>query len=118
MAEIWGMYVGVKRASELGIKKLVVESDSKCAIILTQKMSPKMHGNSSLIRTINELLMKMEDVKVRHIYREANFCADALAKLGQEHESRIKFWEQPPPYLFHHLLADASGMKFSRIVIK
>ncbi|XLT87235.1 hypothetical protein HN873_008988 [Arachis hypogaea] len=118
MAEIWGMYVGVKLASELGIRKLVVESDSKCAITLTQKMSPEIHGNSSLIRSIKELLVKMEDVEVRHIYREANFCADALAKLGQEHELGIKFWEQPPPCLFHHLLADASGMKFSRIVVQ
>nr|XP_025679114.1 uncharacterized protein LOC112779070 [Arachis hypogaea] len=91
MAEIWGMYVGVKLASELEIKKLVVESDSKCAITLTQKMSPEIHGNSSLIRSIKELLMKMEDVEVRHIYREANFCADALAKLGQEYESGINF---------------------------
>nr|XP_025669749.1 uncharacterized protein LOC112769445 [Arachis hypogaea] len=115
MAEIWGMYIGVKLASELGIRTLVVESDSKCAITLTQKMSPEIHGNSSLIRSIKELLVKMEDVKVRHIYREANFCDDTLAKLGQEHELGIKFWEQPPPYLFHHLLADACGMKFSKI---
>ncbi|RYR36134.1 hypothetical protein Ahy_A10g051174 [Arachis hypogaea] len=112
------MYVEVKLASELEIKKLVVESDSKCVITLIQKMSPKIHGNSSLIRSIKELLVKIEDVEVRHMYRETNFCADTLAKLGQEHEPGIKFWEQQPPCLFHHHLVDASRMKFSRIVVQ
>ncbi|RYR06283.1 hypothetical protein Ahy_B06g086042 [Arachis hypogaea] len=91
MAKIWGMYVGVKLAFELGIKKLVVESDSKCAITLTQKMSPEIHGNSSLIRFIKEFLIKIEDVEVKHLYKKTNFCADALAKFGQEHEAKIKF---------------------------
>ncbi|RYR73086.1 hypothetical protein Ahy_A02g007382 [Arachis hypogaea] len=91
MAEIWDMYVGIKLASELGIRKLVVESDSKCVIMLTQKMSPEIHGNSFLIRSIKELLVKIEDVDVRHIYIEKNFCADALTKLRQKHETETKF---------------------------
>ncbi|XP_057734174.1 uncharacterized protein LOC130949486 [Arachis stenosperma] len=117
MAKLWDFYVGIKLASELGIAKLVVESDSRCIVTLVQKAFPENHGSSSLIRSIKELLAKMDNVEVRHIYREANFYADALAKLGQGEVSGIKFFEQPPLCLFHHLFVDASGIKFKRLVI-
>ncbi|RYR10538.1 hypothetical protein HN873_050716 [Arachis hypogaea] len=118
MAELWGIYVGVKLVSGLGIAKLVMESDSKCAMTLIQKMSTEIHGSSSLIRSIKELLVKMKSVEVRHIYRETNFCIDTLAKLGEEHKPRIKFWEQPLPCLFHHFFTGASNVKFSRVVVQ
>ncbi|RYR24238.1 hypothetical protein Ahy_B02g057732 [Arachis hypogaea] len=60
----------------------------------------------------------MDNVEVKYIYREANFCADALAKLGQGEVAGIKFFKQPPLCLFHHLLADASGVKFERLALR
>ncbi|KAL4356787.1 hypothetical protein AHAS_Ahas09G0121600 [Arachis hypogaea] len=80
-------------ASELGIAKLVVELDSRCVVALVQKASPENHSSSSLIRSIKELLEKIDNVELRHIYRMANFYADAFAKLGQKEVYGIKFFE-------------------------
>ncbi|RYR27976.1 hypothetical protein Ahy_B01g052052 [Arachis hypogaea] len=115
-AEIWGFYVGIKLATEMRISKLVVESDSKCAVELIQKTSVEKHSQSTLIRAIKELLVGLESVVVRHIYREANFCADALAKAGQEQEDGVHCFKLPPAMVAHQVLADRSGMKFSRSV--
>ncbi|RYQ96030.1 hypothetical protein Ahy_B08g091483 [Arachis hypogaea] len=76
------------------------------------KAFSESHGSSSLVRSIKELLAKMVNVEVKHIYREANFCMDALAKIGQREAVGIKLFEQPPPCLYHHLLADASVKLF------
>ncbi|RYR30075.1 hypothetical protein Ahy_B01g054901 [Arachis hypogaea] len=117
-AEIWGFYVGIKLATEMRISKLVVESDSKCAVelIQNQKTSVEKHSQSTLIRAIKELLVGLESVVVRHIYREANFCADAFAKAGQEQEDGVHCFKLPPAKVAHQVLADRSGMKFSRSV--
>ncbi|RYR61100.1 hypothetical protein Ahy_A04g018201 [Arachis hypogaea] len=98
------------------ISKLVVESDSRCAVELIQKTSVEKHSQSTLIRAIKELLVGLESVIVRHIYREANFCTNALAKAGQEQEVGVYCFKFPPVMVAHQVLADRSGMKFSRSV--
>ncbi|KAK7829827.1 hypothetical protein CFP56_028802 [Quercus suber] len=37
---------------------------------------------SRLVDDCRDLLLQLPQAKVSHCYREANFCADALAKLG------------------------------------
>ncbi|KAL4286689.1 hypothetical protein AHAS_Ahas19G0111300 [Arachis hypogaea] len=51
------------------------------------------------------------------IYREANFCADAFAKAGQEQEAGVHCFELFPTMLAPHLLADRSGVKLPRDVL-
>ncbi|RYR74917.1 hypothetical protein Ahy_A02g009627 [Arachis hypogaea] len=88
MAELWVFYVGIKLASELRITKLVVESDSRCAVTLVQKASPESHGSSSLVRSIKEFLVKMDNVEVKYIYLENNF----LRGFSHEAGSRRSCW--------------------------
>ncbi|KAL4398658.1 uncharacterized protein DS421_1g32500 [Arachis hypogaea] len=58
------------------------------------------HSGSSLIRSIRELLTKPAEVKLRHIFRESNYCVDALAKHGQILPLGITCFENLPSWLF------------------
>ncbi|KAK6945933.1 hypothetical protein RJ641_013477 [Dillenia turbinata] len=48
--------------------------------------------------------------EVNHIFREANSCADRLAKLGQEASAGLHEAESPPKELFLLLEKDVSGI--------
>ncbi|RYQ90026.1 hypothetical protein Ahy_B09g096342 [Arachis hypogaea] len=102
---------------EMRIPKLVVESDSRRAVELVQKSQVEKHSQSALIRSIKELLVGLECVVVRHIYREANFCANTLTKARQEQEAGVYCFELPPTMLAQYLLADRCGVKFPRDVL-
>ncbi|XLT50929.1 hypothetical protein HN873_043533 [Arachis hypogaea] len=97
MAELWGIYVGVKLAVDLGITNLMVESDSMCAMNLIGKPSIDLHASSSLIRSIKEILTRLNKFIIKHIFRERNFCTDAFAKMGHEKEAGIMGYVHPPP---------------------
>ncbi|KAL4286383.1 hypothetical protein AHAS_Ahas19G0080700 [Arachis hypogaea] len=61
------------------------------ASMLGLNLSPSLASQ----RSIQELLVKLERVEVRHIFREVNFCADYLAKAGQGHLQGVNFFENP-----------------------
>ncbi|KAL4394709.1 hypothetical protein AHAS_Ahas02G0179100 [Arachis hypogaea] len=105
-AEIWGIYVRVRLAVDLVITNLMVESDSMCAVNFIGKPSIYLHASSSLISSIKEILTRLNKWRIKHIFRERNFCADVLAKMGHEKEPGITRYVHPPPWLKYHLLAD------------
>ncbi|XLT57612.1 hypothetical protein HN873_050216 [Arachis hypogaea] len=90
IAELWGFFVGMKLAVEMSIPYLVVESDSSCAIHFLQSAVVENHMEASLVRSIKELMTRPHRVVIRHVFREANQCADALAKHGQIIEKGIR----------------------------
>ncbi|RYR51104.1 hypothetical protein Ahy_A06g026160 [Arachis hypogaea] len=83
------MYLGIKLAVEMGIPNLEVESDSHCVITIVGMPSVEAHANSSLARSIKGLETRLEKVKISHVYRESNFCADSMAKLGHTIEEGV-----------------------------
>jgi len=54
-------------------------------------------------------------VQLTHTFREANKCADFLAKHGASHDSSWCSLENPIPGLEDLLLADASRVQFLRL---
>ncbi|RYR48547.1 hypothetical protein Ahy_A07g034567 [Arachis hypogaea] len=111
------MYLGIKLAVEMGILNLEVESDSHCAITIVGVPSVETHANSSLARSIKELETRLKKLKIRHVYRESNFCADSMAKLGHTMEEGVTVFRHLPSLLMMHLLADIRGIKFPRVIV-
>ncbi|KAF7833347.1 Retrovirus-related Pol polyprotein from transposon TNT 1-94 [Senna tora] len=76
-AELWGMLKGLEMAWELGIRKLILESDSK-------KAFESITGSSShsTSRRIKDLLKRNWKVDMVLIPRAINGCADKLGKKG------------------------------------
>lgn len=53
----------------------------------------------SLVKQIMRLLEMLNEVKVSHTYKEANFCKDALAQLGASSGEDLIFFEKISRFL-------------------
>ncbi|KAL4305238.1 hypothetical protein AHAS_Ahas16G0058300 [Arachis hypogaea] len=104
----------MKLAVDLHIPYLEVESDSSCAINLIRSTTAETHVGASLARSIKELLTKPQKVVIRHIFREANQCADALAKYGQRMGRGVTLFEEVPAMIVLLMEADERGVEFCR----
>ncbi|XP_057746319.1 uncharacterized protein LOC130965568 [Arachis stenosperma] len=111
------MYLGIKLAVEMDIPNLKVESDSHYGITIVGVPSVEAHANSSLARSIKELETRLEKVKISHVYKESNFCADLMTKLRHIMEEGVTVFRHLPSLLMMHLLTDIRGIKFSRVVV-
>lgn len=49
-----------------------------------------------------------------HTLREENYCADFLAKMGADSDDILTVFHHPPPGMAMLLVADASGVLFTR----
>ena len=69
-------------ASQLDITQLLVELDAK--VVVDLMLSSKSSNNSflALLNDCRYLFRQFNQVKISHVYREANRCADHLAKGG------------------------------------
>ena len=62
-----------------------------------------------------QLISQIPQARVRHIYREANKCADFLAKLGTTLDNEFSIFSSPPVDLLSVLEADACGRSVNRL---
>ncbi|KAL4355977.1 hypothetical protein AHAS_Ahas09G0040600 [Arachis hypogaea] len=116
LAELWGLYAGIKLARELGIGKLLVETDFLCASNFVQNMAPSRIAGTPLLRAIKLFLAHPWDVCVSYVYRERNFCADLLAKKAHLCQIGFMCFSFPLAFLSATLMTDASGIKFARMI--
>lgn len=81
-AELWGILKGLRLASSYRLNEVVVEMDSKTAHDLITIRCSHSHPCIDLVKDIQYLASLNWTVSFHHIYREANRCADHLARLG------------------------------------
>lgn len=117
LAELWGLTLGLRLARQLGVTRLLVELDSRtvCSMISARRthclnLQPVLDEALSLIQ------QQDWNCSVRHIYREANSCADILANIGHSGSFQWTILQQAPAQINLALQADARGCYFVRIV--
>ena len=91
---------------------MICYSDSLHAINLIQGPLNVWHVYATIITNVKDLLNLPWNVQLTHTLREANECADFLAKHGANHDSPWCSLENPIPGLEDLLLADASRVQF------
>ncbi|CAN1282044.1 Putative ribonuclease H protein At1g65750 [Linum perenne] len=100
---------GMKLAWDLGVRKLLVQSDSKAAIAILQREDTD-HQHAILVSEFRELISRSWDLSLTHVFREANYCADYLANLGHQFHIGLHLFSQPNPALTHWLRFDLFGI--------
>ena len=85
VAEYTGMIVGIKRAVEMGIRRLVVKGDSN---LVVQQMNGKFRVNAEHIKplhaTAKNIIRNFDSIQFVHVYRHLNQRADELSNMGLE----------------------------------
>lgn len=95
-AELNGIIHGLNLAWNLGLSKILVEVDSKVVFQWLSKTGNTTGPLQGMIKECQKIIHKKEwSVKVEHIYREANRCADWLANFGISCNSNLVYFETP-----------------------
>ncbi|GKV02365.1 hypothetical protein SLEP1_g14812 [Rubroshorea leprosula] len=113
-AELWAIRDGLVLAIQRGFHNLIVESDSKVAVLLLTKGCVSTHPHSTLILDCRMLMQKIHQIHLVNIVRERNMCADQLAKMGMPLSSSFCIFEFCPPAVAGLCLADAYGAQYVR----
>jgi hypothetical protein len=80
--ELWGLRDGLIMFVQLQLPAVEVESDAERIVLILTNNNTIYGDLGILVDDCRELLKRIPQTKVQHCYKEANFCADALAKLG------------------------------------
>jgi ribonuclease HI len=116
VAELWGVYEGLKLVYRLGFKNVELEVDSEAVVGVIKSGCTMSYGGSTLLKRIWKLLEKDWKVEISHVYREANNCADALANIGCSHVFNFEFYDCCPSSLSDVFNLDMRGNTTSRLV--
>ena len=82
LAKWWALWDGPILAIQLGINQLEVELDAKVIVELLNGVECPNRSYSPLLNDCRFLIARLVQVRVGHVYREANQCADFLTKRG------------------------------------
>lgn len=69
-----------------------------------------------LVQAIKNKLMEIGQYYIKHIYREANGCADAIANATHNSQGDVVMFEQSPNILSTLLFADVVGVSTPRLI--
>ena len=82
MAELNGILNTTSIVEDLGVERLILESDSLTAVKLVNLRVHKHHPHAVLVNQIRAKLTNHTDsYVVRHVFREANYVTNYLSKL-------------------------------------
>jgi ribonuclease HI len=111
-----GVYEGLCLARNFGATKFKVQVDSSVVNNTLNSSNRVSVIGWRLIQEIWKLLSLDFEIKVRHSYREANVCADALVNMGCEHCLKLRLYDHCPLRLSLLLLADVLRIAIPRII--
>ncbi|CAN1806206.1 Putative ribonuclease H protein At1g65750 [Linum perenne] len=105
----------MKLAWSLGIRRIVVQSDSSTAISILHRAAMD-NQHVALVSDFLELKARSWEVSIVHVYREANCGADYLANLGHSCNFGLHVFSQPDPVLARWLRYDLIGVALPRVI--
>uniref|UniRef100_A0A2N9FE83 CCHC-type domain-containing protein n=1 Tax=Fagus sylvatica TaxID=28930 RepID=A0A2N9FE83_FAGSY len=115
-AELRALKDGLMLAIDLGIPYLAIEMDSLVAVeFVNSKTMPNVFL-SAIVADCRCLLERFERYTLHHIFREANGCADALAKAGCTQLIDFISFISAPAHVLEALAFDSSSVTRIRLV--
>ena len=113
--ELWALWEGLLCCIELHAQAVKLQLDAVATVSL-MSCNARTNGDFSiLVDDCRDLLLQLPQVKILHCFREANCCADALARMGSANcDVEISF-VTPPPMLISLLESDMLGIYHPRL---
>lgn len=115
MAELWALRDGLQLCLQMSVHSVTIELDAK--IIVDAFNSPTSWNSIvySIMEDCRQMANRIPLVCFRHIYKEANKCADFLARLGMLLDRDFIVFSSPPVDLASLMEADATGLYVNRL---
>ncbi|CAI0468391.1 unnamed protein product [Linum tenue] len=115
-AELKGAAEGLRLAYNKGYKKVQLNLDSSTAVAIIKNHKDENHRHGIFANQFNFLLNLDWDVKVEHVYREANFAADFLANRGHLYDFGTHSFDVCDPGLNYWMYHDIVGVTHDRFI--
>ncbi|KAK9990593.1 hypothetical protein SO802_025578 [Lithocarpus litseifolius] len=115
LAEMWALRDGLLLCNELNLNAVMVELDAKA---LVDALKNPLIANtivSPLFDDYKRLATQIPFLSIKHIYREANRCADRLANLGRCQSLDFISYSCPPVDLMPLVMADCQERVVNRL---
>ena len=113
-AEIWVLQDGLMLIHQMKLPAIIIELDAKA---LVDALKNPRYGNSVISPLFDDwkvLISQIPHVRINHVFREANKCADRLANSGHSQASEFCIYSVPPVDLVSFVEADFHGESCSR----
>ncbi|KAL0016315.1 hypothetical protein SO802_003384 [Lithocarpus litseifolius] len=115
-AELWALRDGIRLCISLKLPAVVFELDAKLVVDLLKKDMEKSNSIDVLVADCKEGLKEIPMVRIQHCYREANKCADALARRGALMDQDFTIFLNPPSDVVFLLSLDSAGTLYDQLV--
>ncbi|GAU22839.1 hypothetical protein TSUD_282060 [Trifolium subterraneum] len=115
-AELWGVLEGLCLVSRMGFANVEVSTDLQVVVEVLMNGRVQGFANYPLIRKIHNMINRDWNIEFMHEYREANKCADALARIGCSLKHKVTFFRECPDNVKEFLLADELGIVSPRLM--
>ena len=115
LAELAAVRQGLEMAWAMGAKFLQLELDSK--VVLTWLTNPCVNYPTNMMPLIcdcRNLLALEWEVHMQHVYREANGCADELAKRGTRQKTLLFVYDHYSSFMDVPYIRDLTGLGETR----
>ena len=113
-AELWALQDGLTMCIELNLPVVIIELDAKLVMDLLKKPGGSLNGNDVIVANCKENLKKIPRTIIKHCFREANQCADALTRRGALlSQDFLSFCF--PPNIALLLSLDSAGTLYERV---
>ncbi|KAL6580295.1 hypothetical protein OROMI_008319 [Orobanche minor] len=114
VVELWAVWECLKMARGLGFSKIELQVDSKAVMASISNHMADSFNYRGLFGRVKQVLEQEWQVKVSHVYREANSMADCLASMGCEPSDELCIYHHPPDFILHFMHADCNGVSTPR----
>jgi ribonuclease HI len=106
-AELLACRRAVTLAMEVGVRRLVLESDCAGAVakLKTASLERSIHG--PLVEEIKQLLKGFDDFSIDHVRRTCNVVAHSLAREGCKNKSNVSWVGVLPEFVMNLMAVDA-----------
>ncbi|CAN1275616.1 Putative ribonuclease H protein At1g65750 [Linum perenne] len=106
----------MRMAWDLGVDKLHIQTDSSTAVSTLLSTVDQTHQHFLLLLEYQDLLSRPWQVRITHVFREANQAADYMANRGHSFDFGTFFFDSPDPSLCNWLRYDQFGVALPRFV--
>ncbi|KAK9992861.1 hypothetical protein SO802_022564 [Lithocarpus litseifolius] len=108
------MQSGLGYCLSIWLPAVEVELDAKLVVDLLEKENSGLNGNVVLVADCKDRLKQIPRVRILHCFREANMCADALARRGAQLTDDFAILSSPPLDVLLLVNLDAVGIVYER----
>ena len=113
--ELLGLRDVLMLCFSLNVPWVIVELDAKAMVEVLQNTNYVNTVVSPLLDDCRQLVAQFQQVQIKHCYRQANRCADLLAKMGVEQETDFVNFHGLPMDILDVFHFDKNGLYVNRV---